>query len=152
MKNTCKFQFVSKVASRIFLRINVFMDTVQPTFQRRINVVSTLWIAVETTLIWRWKWKKIRSLIFNVAWHWYNVGVQHWNNVKSTLHSVDATVFQRCTTSSQHCFNVDTALSQRCFNVSESYIETNLASEKYGFAERLISFILLNEKIFFTTY
>ena len=27
----------------------------QPTFQRRINVVSTLWINVEITLIRRWK-------------------------------------------------------------------------------------------------
>ena len=27
-----------------------------------------------------------------------------------------------------------------------------MASEKYGFAERLMSFILLNEKIFFINY
>ena len=39
-----------------------------------------------------------------------------------------------------------------CLTVSLSYIETNLASEKDGFAERLISFILLNEKIFLTVY
>ena len=30
-----------------------------PTFQRRINVVSTLWSNVEITLIRRWKWNKI---------------------------------------------------------------------------------------------
>ena len=47
--------------------------------------------------------------------------------------------------------NIST-LFQRGLNVSWRYIETNLASEKYGFAERLISFILINEKIFFTIY
>ena len=43
----------------------------EPTFQRRINVVSTLWI--------------IRRRIFDVAQHWYNVGVWRWNNVETTL-------------------------------------------------------------------
>ena len=57
----------------------------QPTFQRRINVVSTLWINVEITLIRRWKWNKIRRRIFNVAQRWYNVGVWQWNNVETTL-------------------------------------------------------------------
>ena len=37
-------------------------------------------------------------------------------------------------------------LFQRGLNISQSYIETNLVSEKYGFADRLISFNLLNEK------
>ena len=123
MKNTNKFQFASKVAKRIFLRINFFIDTTKPTFQRRINVVSMLWIAVEITLLRRWKWKKIRIWIFNVAQHWYNVGVQHWDNVKSTLHNVDATVFQYCTMSFQHCFNVDMTLSQRCFNVASTPVK-----------------------------
>ena len=112
MKNIYKFQFVNKVAGRIFLRINFFIDTTQPTFQRRINVVSTLRVAVEITLIRRWKWNKIRSRIFNVAQHWYNVGVQHRNNIKSALQNVNATVFQRCTTltQSQPCFNVASTL------------------------------------------
>ena len=37
-------------------------------------------------------------------------------------------------------------LFQRGLNISQSYIESNLGSEKYGFADRLISFNLLNEK------
>ena len=65
----------------------------QPTFQRRINVVSMLWINVAVTLK------------------------------------------QRCTTS-----------SQRGLVFSQSYIETKLAGGKYGFADRLITFILLNKK------
>ena len=59
--------------------------TTQPTFQRRINVVSTLWINVEITLIQRWKWNKIRRRIFNIAQRWYNVGVRRWNNVETAL-------------------------------------------------------------------
>ena len=57
----------------------------QPTFQRRINVVSTLWINVEITLIRRWKWNKIRRRIFNVAQRWYNIAVWRWSNVEKTL-------------------------------------------------------------------
>ena len=106
LKNTYKSHFLSKVAGRTFLRINFFIDTTQPTFQRPINVVATLWITVEITLIRRWKWNKIRSRIFNVAQHWYNVGVQRRNNVKSTLDNLYATVFRRWTMSFQHCFNV----------------------------------------------
>ena len=48
----------------------------QPTFQRRINVVSTLWINVEIMLIRRWKWNKIRHWIFNVAQRWYNISAR----------------------------------------------------------------------------
>ena len=47
-----------------------------------------------------------------------------------------------------HYLNVVLTWSQRQL----SYTRTNLASEKYTFAERLISFILPNEKIFFTIY
>ena len=57
----------------------------QPTFQCRINVVSTLWINVEITLIRHWKWNKIRRRIFNVAQRWYNVSARRWNNVETTL-------------------------------------------------------------------
>ena len=63
--------------------------------------------------------------IFNVAQHWYSVGVQHWNNVKSTLYNIDAMVFQRCTTSFQRCFNVDMTLSQHCFNVASTSVKAN---------------------------
>ena len=81
MKNTYKFHFVSKVTGWIFLRINFFIDITKTTFQCQINIVSTLWITVEITLIRHWKWNKIRSRFFNVAQHWYNVGVQECNNV-----------------------------------------------------------------------
>ena len=60
----------------------------QPTFQRRISVVSTLWINVEITLIRRWKWNKIWRRIFNVAQRWYNVEtalIQRCFNLVSTL-------------------------------------------------------------------
>ena len=49
------FSIILKVAGRIFLRINFFIDTTQPTFQTRINVVSTFQITLEITLIRRWK-------------------------------------------------------------------------------------------------
>ena len=45
----------------------------QPTFQRRINVVSTLWINVEITLIRHWKWNKS------------DVGFSALHNVDTTL-------------------------------------------------------------------
>ena len=99
-----KFQLVSKAAGRILRRINFFVDATQPTFHGRINRVSSLRIAVELTLNCCWKWNKIRNQIINVTQHWFNVSVQHWNNVKSTLQNVDATILQRCTTSFQPCF------------------------------------------------
>ena len=71
----------------------------QPTFRRRINVVSTLWINVEMTLILCWKWNKIRRGFLNVAQSWYNVG--------PTLCNVESALFQRLTTSFQRGFNVD---------------------------------------------
>ena len=152
LKNTYKFHFDNKVAGRIFLRINFFIDTAQPTSQHLINIVSTLWMTAEIMLIWHWEWSKIQSQIFNVRQHWYNVSVQHWNNVKSTLHNADATSFQCCTTSFQHCFNIDVTSSQCCFSMGSASVKAILASQKYEFAERLISFILLNKKIFFTIY
>ena len=77
-------------------------------FHRWINVVSTLWINVEITLIWRWKWNKIRRRIFNVAQRWYNVSARRWNNVETTLH------------------NVGTTLIQRCFNLASTLVKTIL--------------------------
>ena len=78
------------------------------TFQRRISVVSMLWINVEIILIWRWKWNKIRRWIFNVAERWYNVSVRRRNSNETTLH------------------NVDTTLGQRRFNVVLTLIKTTL--------------------------
>ena len=91
------------------------------------------------------RWNKIRHRIFNVVQRWYNVGVRRWNNVESTLHNVVSILSQRW-------YGIISMLFQCGLNVSGSYIKTNLASEKYRFAERFVSFILLNEKIFFTIY
>ena len=52
-KDLQEFHFVSKVADRLFIRITFFIDTTQPTFQRQINVVSTLRITDEIMLIRR---------------------------------------------------------------------------------------------------
>ena len=86
----------------------------QPTFRRRINVVSTLWINVEIPLIPRWKWNKIRRRFLNVAQRWYNVGVRRWNNVVqrqinvvSTSHNVVSTLI---ITLYQRFFNVASTL------------------------------------------
>ena len=113
MKNTCKFNFVSKLAGRMFLRTNFFIDTTLLTIQRWINVVSTLQITVQITVILRWKWSKTGIRVFNVAQHCYNVGMQGCNNVAerqrnrfTTLHNVASTLFQRYMVLSQRCFNM----------------------------------------------
>ena len=126
---------------RIFLRINFLIDTIQPAFQCQINIVLTLWMAVEITLIQRWKWNKIWSWIFNVAQHWYNVSVQHRNNIKSNLQYIDAMLHKVISMLFQCWCDIISTLFQHGLNVSSKHTESNLASEKYGFAERLISFI-----------
>ena len=123
MKNTHNFYFVSTGAGRMFLRINLFIDSTLPTFQRRITVVSVLWITVQITLIQRCKWNKVRNRIINVAQHRYNVSAQRQNNVTSTLHKDNATISQHCTMSFQLCFNVDMTLSQHCFNVASTSVK-----------------------------
>ena len=95
--------------------VNYTRDLAQPTFQRRINVVSTLWINVEITLIRRWKWNKIRSRIFNVAQRWYNVGTDVETRLK------------------QRWYNFISALFQRGFNISKSYTKASRACDKYRF-------------------
>ena len=70
-------------------KTNSRLSLTQPTFRRRMNVVSTSWINFEITLIWRWKWNKIRRRNFNVAQRWYNVSAWRWNNA-------DTTLYQRC--------------------------------------------------------
>ena len=61
-----------------------------------INIASTMWINVERTLIRRWKWKKIRRRIFNVAQRWYNFGVRRWSNVETTLIQLYVDVASAC--------------------------------------------------------
>ena len=91
----------------------------QPTFQHRINVVSTLWINVAN---------ETKS---DVAF--------------STLHNVDTmSVSDVETTLKQRCYNFISTLFQRDLNISKSCIKTSRASDKYGFANRKLSFILLN--------
>ena len=70
-----------------------------------------------------------------------------------SVSDVETTLNQRCTPSiqpfftfhfsmlSQRRYDIISMLFQCGLNVSGSYIETNLASEKYRFAERFISFI-----------
>ena len=140
MKNTCKFNFVSKLAGRMFLRTNFFIDTTLLTIQRWMNVVSILQITVQITVIRRWKWSKIGIRVFNAAQYCYNVGVQGCNNVETTLHNVYATVFQHCTMSLQRCFNViwyylNVALTWPQHQLK--VYQTNLAGGKYRFAENL---------------
>ena len=65
--------------------VKLLCGPTQPTFQRRVNIVSMLWLKVELTLIRRWKWNKIKRRIFNIIQLWYNVGVWLWNNVETTL-------------------------------------------------------------------
>ena len=84
-------------------------------FHRWINVVSTLWINVEITLIWRWKWNKIRCRIFDVAQRWCYVGARRWNNVKTTLHNIETTLH-----------NVGTTLIQRFFNLASTLVKAIL--------------------------
>ena len=119
------------------------IDTTQPKFRRWINVVSILWMADKITLIRRWKWNKIRGRIFDVAQYWYNVGVQHWNNAKSTLHNVFNVA--------QCPFNVVSTLIWYYFNIVSMWPERLLKlywnQSGYGFAEILVSSGLLNEII-----
>ena len=120
----------------------------QPTFQPWVNVVSTLWINVEITLIRRWKWNKIRRRIFNVAQRWYNVSARRWNNVETTLHNVETTLH-----------NVGTTLIQRCFNLASTLVKAILNPiglvmiVDYEIVECMLNtrivFLLLNEKIFY---
>ena len=58
---------------------------------------------------------------------------------------------QRRNNVSQRRYNVVSTLFQRSLNASENYIEPNRTSDDYGFVNRLIVFILLNDKIFLLT-
>ena len=98
LKSVCLFRYWGQINSLKYKKPSKLMhlEHTQPTFHRRINVISTLWTNVETTLIRRWKWKKIRLQIFNVAQRWCNVSPRRWNNVETTLHDVGTTLIQRC--------------------------------------------------------
>lgn len=102
------------IAFVLHLCLQVTCHWFQPTFERWINVGSTLWIKVETSLIERWKWNKLRRQIFKVA---------QFSEVETTLHNESKTVFQRCTTSFHRCFNNDMRLSQRCLNVVSTLVK-----------------------------
>ena len=126
----------------------VFYVSAQPTFQRRINVVSTLWINVEIMLIRRWKWNKIRRRIFNVAQRWYNVSARRWNNVETTLHNVETTLHNVGTTLIQRCFNLASTLVKPILNPIGLVMIVDCEIVEY-MLNTWIVFILLNEKTFF---
>ena len=106
----------------------------QPTFQRRINVISTLWINVEITFIRRWKQNKIWRRIFNVVQRGYNVSARRWNNFAQRWNNVVSLLFERIR-----------------LNFSENYVGPNRARDGHKFVSRWIVFILLNDKIFLLT-
>ena len=129
MKNTYKFHCVSKFASRIFQRIYFFIDTTQPisTFQRiyfyidttqPISTFQRIYFYIDTTQ----PISTSDQRCFNIVDHcWNNIDPtlklqqnlkSHFQRcttliqrrcptLKSTLRNVEATVFQRCTTSFQ---------------------------------------------------
>ena len=74
----------------------------------------------------------------------FNVAQCQYNGF-STLHSVASTLFQRR-------YLIISTLFQSELNISYNYIETNLVSGKYEVADILRSFVLRNEKIFFTIF
>ena len=124
LKNAYKFHFVSKVAGRMFLKINFSIDTTLPTFQRQINIGATLKITVQTMLIRRWEWSKIRNRILNVAQQWYNVGVsietilnQRWKTSMQPFFNVAQCLFNVVSTLIWHYFNVILTWSQCSLNV-----------------------------------
>ena len=84
-----------------------FIVIAQPTCQRRIDIVSTLWINVKN---------ETKS----------DVGV-------STLHNFDTTLVSDVEiTLKQRWYNFMSMLFQGILNFSKSYIETIGVSDKYG--------------------
>ena len=99
----------------------------------------------------------------------FNIVNQRWNDVDSTVKIKQNTMldFQLYTTLTQRqCpalkqrrkniaqrwYNVVPTLCQSNMDASSSYTEINQASDDYGFVNRWIVFILLNEKTFLTIY
>ena len=120
----------------------------QPTFQSRINVAWTLSITVEITLIWRWKWRKIRRRIFNVAQRWYNVSARRWNNVEITLHNIETMLHNVGTTLIQRYFNLTSTLVKAVLNPVGLVMIVDCEIVEY-MLNTWIAFILLNEETFF---
>ena len=88
----------------------------QPKFQRRIDLVSTLRINLEITMM---KMKQNR------------------NPTSDFQRCTTLTQRQcRCPTLKQRSYNVISTLFQRSLSTSKSYIETNWASVKCGFVNR----------------
>ena len=144
------FGFESRCCHKINIKnfLDPRQESSQPTFQRRINVVSTLWINVKITLIRRWKWNKIRRRIFNVAQRWYNVSARRWNNVETTLHNVETTLHNVGTTLIQRCFNLASTLVKPILNPIGLVMIVDCEIVEY-MLNTWIVFILLNEKTFF---
>ena len=120
----------------------------QPTFQSRINVVWTLSITVEITLVRRCKWNKIRRRIFNVAQRCYNVSAWRWNNVEITLHNIETMLYNVGTTLIQRCFNLASTLVKAVLNPIGLVMILNCEIVEY-MLNTWIAFILLNEETFF---
>ena len=120
----------------------------QPTFQSRINVVWTLSITVEITLVRRCKCNKIRRRIFNVAQRCYNVSAWRWNNVEITLHNIETMLYNVGTTLIQRCFNLASTLVKAVLNPIGLVMILDCEIVEY-MLNTWIAFILLNEETFF---
>ena len=73
---------------------------------------------------------------------------QRWGNVQIRLRNVDKTLRYIIWTLFQNRDDIISTLLQRGLNSSSSYIEGKGTSDKHDFVNRLIRFILLNEKTF----
>ena len=117
----------------------------QPTIQRRMNLVSTLWINVEITLIRRWKWNKIQRYFQNPTFLKSNLIIniiltpqRYWNYIETNraieYGSVNRWIFSfflirqyflqyvtNSTTSSCTCCNTHVAIRN-----NKGYIHGNL--------------------------
>ena len=120
----------------------------QPTFQSRINVVWTLSITVEITLVRRCKWKKIRRRIFNVAQRCYNVSAWRLNNVEITLHNIETMLYNVGTTMIQRCFNLASTLVKAVLNPIGLVMIVDCEIAEY-MLNTWTALILLNEETFF---
>ena len=94
------------------------------------------------------KTKQNSRWIFSVAQRWYNVGVRRWNNISQRWYNSFSTL---CKVVSKLTRNFLSIVSARPQN-SPNCMDTNLASDKNWFADRLISFLLIHEKTFFRIY
>ena len=102
-----KYLQVSILVKLQFLKINFFIDTTHSTFQRRINVLSTLWMAIEIT--WSDVENERKSEVgFSTL---YNIDTTSVSNIKNSANQLCTTSmplrFQRCTNSFQR-WNVST--------------------------------------------